>query len=81
MVDKFLYSTKRIGDLSSLHNAKKTLLLGAGASNSFGIPTMKEFLQDFNIYLNEYGSYDENAFYKMLLKILRIFIEISTSNP
>ena len=43
-----------------------TVFFGAGASKYFGIPTMKEFPEDFEKYLEEKGEYDEKNLYKQI---------------
>ena len=43
-----------------------TVFFGAGASKYFGIPTMKEFPEDFENYLGDNGEYDEKSLYKRI---------------
>ena len=45
---------------------KAMVFFGAGASNYFGIPTMKEFIEDFEKYLEDNGADDEKSLYKQI---------------
>lgn len=45
---------------------------GAGASAPFGIPTMKQFVIDFEKYLDEKSELDERNSYKNIKNILEM---------
>lgn len=56
--------------MSQAKSSDIVFFFGAGASAPFGIPTMKQFVTDFEVYLNESASKDERLVYDDIKRTL-----------